>query len=171
MSTFLRRSDLAVWVGLSGILVGASVLLVYAWVEYLNHPGISLADGYWIGRVPWTPAGVLLVLAGSTLALLAGTASVLARGDWVRWLLLLPVAAAPVLWWLLALGVLPFPRYQPVDPVTFAYSLPETAALLLILPSVAVAALAFIPIRPDRRVRLRPVHRDGERRPPSITES
>lgn len=158
MSTFLRRSDLAVWVGLSGIGLGASALLVYAWVEFLNNPGITLVDGYWIGRVPWTPAGVVLVLAGSGLALLAGAASVLLRGDWVRWLLLLPVLAAPILWWLLALGVLPFPRYQPIDPVAFAYSLPEDAALLLILPSLAIALLAFIPIRPNRRLLFRRVH-------------
>ena len=171
MTRFLRRSDLAVWIGLSGIGLGLSVLLIYAWVEFLNNPGISLVEGYWIGRVPWTPLGMLLVLAGSALAVLAGMASVLLRGDWVRWLLLLPVLAAPVLWWALALGVLPFPRYQPPDRVAFAYSLPDTAALLLILPSAAIAAIAFIPFRPDRRVRLRRVHPPGQQRPPSITDS
>ena len=158
MTTFLRRSDRAVWVGLSGIGVGLSVLLVYAWVEFLNNPGISLVDGYWIGRVPWTPLGVVLVLAGSGLALLAGAASVLLRGDWVRWLLLLPVLAASLLWWALAVGLLPSARYLPIDPVSLAYSLPQVAALLLVLPAVAVAFIAFLPVRPDLRILFGRVH-------------
>jgi hypothetical protein len=158
MSNSLRRAEQLVWAGLAAVGLGLAVLIVYSWVEYLNNPEISIADGYWIGRVPWTPLGAVLVLAGSTGSLLAGSTAALIRGDWVRRVLLVPVLAMPVLWWLTVLAVIPFPRYVPVDPVTIAYSLPETAAVMLILPALAIAALVFLPIRPDSRVRLRPVH-------------
>jgi hypothetical protein len=147
--------------GLAAIGLGLSILLVYAWVEVVNTPGTSLVDGYWIGRVPWTPAGVVLVLAGSLAAVGTAAAIVMVRGDWVRRILVLPVAAVPVLWWATALGVVPFPRFQAPDPVTFAYSLPVTAALGLILPSLAAAALALVPIRPDSRFTMSPVRPDG----------
>jgi hypothetical protein len=158
VNTVVRRAELAAWIGLSGIGLGLAVLLVYAWVEFLNNPGISLVDGYWIGRVPWTPLGVILVLAGSVLAVLAAATLVILRGDWVRWVVLLPILGAPILWWLLALRAIPFARYDEVDPVSFAYSVPEVAAVLLILPALLGAALAFLPMRPDRRVLFNRVH-------------
>ena len=65
----------------------------------------------------------------------------------------------PLAWSSTAVGLIPFPRYRPPDPVTLAYSLPETAVVMLIFPAVAIAALALLPIRPDLRVRLRPVRR------------
>lgn len=77
MATFLRRADFIRWAGMASIGLGLSVLVVYAWVEYVNNPGSSLVDGYWIGRVPWTPAGVLLILAGSVATLIGGAAVVL----------------------------------------------------------------------------------------------
>ncbi|HJP70585.1 MAG TPA: hypothetical protein VJ975_02610 [Candidatus Limnocylindria bacterium] len=158
MATFLRRADVLRWVGMACIGLGVAVLIIYAWVEYINNPGISLIDGYWIGRVPWTPAGVVLIMGGSVATQLAGTAIVLLLGDWMRRLLLVPVLIPPFAWWLTALGVVPFPRFLGPDPVTLAYSLPQAAAVSLILPALAVTALALVPMQPDRRVRLRPVH-------------
>jgi hypothetical protein len=145
------------WVGLAGIGLGLSILLVYAWVVVMNNPGSTLVDGYWIGRVPWTPLGVVLVLAGSSVAVTAGVVAILVHGDWLRRLLAMAVVLAPIGWWAKALGILPSARYQAPDPVTLAYSLPETAALMLILPALAMAALRLAPIRPGP-VRLRPVH-------------
>ena len=158
MNTFLHRAELALWTGLSGIGVGAAGILVYAWVEFLNHPGLSLVDAYWIGRAPWVPAGILLALAGSAVALLAGATLVALRGDWVRWLLLVPLAGAEILWWAIALGLVPFGGYTPIDPIGLAYREPQTAAILLALPPVAMAILAFLPMQPDRRVRLDRIH-------------
>ena len=158
MATFLRRADLIRWAGMASIGLGLAVLIVYAWVEYINDPGISLIDGYWIGRVPWTPAGVVLILAGSAATQLAGAAIVLVLGDWLRRLLLIPILIPPLAWWLTGLGVAPFPRFIGPDPVTLAYSLPLAAAVALILPALAVTALALVPVQPDRRVRLRAVH-------------
>jgi hypothetical protein len=164
MSPTVVRLQRAVWIGLSGIGLGLSVLLVYAWVEVINNPGLNLIDGYWTGRVPWTPAGVLLVLAGSGLALAAAPLLIGLRGDAVRWILMLVVLVLPLLWWLVALGVLPFPRFSAPDPVTLAYALPESAFIALIVPAVAAAILAMRPPAPDLRVRLKPIDRDGEER-------
>jgi hypothetical protein len=156
MSSSLRRAEQLIWVGLAAIGLGLALLILVSWVEYLNNPEITIVDGYWIGRLPWIPIGVGLVIAGATGSLLAGGVAALIRGDWVRRILVVPVLAMPVLWWLAA--TFGYPRYQPFDPVTLAYSLPEAAAVMLIVPAVAIAALVFLPIRPDTRVRLRPVH-------------
>ena len=145
------------WLALAAIGLGLSILLVYGWIEVMNNPGSSLVDGYWIGRVPWVPLGVVLVLAGSAVTVVAGAAAIASDGDWLRRLLAIVVVLVPAAWWATAMGVIPFPRYQAPDPVTFAYSLPETAALMLILPALAMAALRLAPIRPGP-VHLRPVH-------------
>ena len=163
MATFLRRADFIRWAGMASIGLGLAVLIVYAWVEYINNPGISLVDGYWIGRIPWTPAGVVLVLVGSVATQLAGGAIVLVLGHWMRRLLLIPVFMPPLAWWLTGLGLLPFPRFIGPDPVTLAYSLPQAAAVALILPALAVTGLALVPVQPDQRVRLRRVHDERTR--------
>jgi hypothetical protein len=157
MASAIRRAERAYWLGLSSIGLGLSVLLVYAWIEVVNNPEISIVDGYWIGRVPWTPAGVVLVLAGSVVATLGGAVLAALRGDWLRRLLVVPGVLAPVAWWATALGLIPFPRFSPPDPVTLAYSLPETAAVMLILPALAAGILGMWPIPPDRRIVLSPV--------------
>jgi len=80
-------------------------------------------------------------------------------GGWWRRLLIVPAAAAAALWWALGLGLLPFPRFRGPDPVTFAYDLPTTAAILVLLPAALLALLALAPRPPDRpTARLRPVH-------------
>jgi hypothetical protein len=161
MRSAVGRAERVYWLGLGAIFVGLSVLVVYAWVEVVNNPGLTLVDGYWIGRIPWTPAGIVLVLLGSTAAVLAGAALALIRGDWLRRLLVVPTVLAPLAWWATGLGLIPFPRFAGPDPVTFAYSLPETAALMLLLPSLVAGVLGLWPVPPDRRVLLAPV-RDAE---------
>jgi hypothetical protein len=153
-----RIADRATWAGLALAGLGVAVVIVRSWIEYLNTPGATIVDGYWIGHEPWSSMGIVPVLAGSLLATLAAATLVMLRGDWLRRLLTLPLLVVPVLWWLLALGALPSPRFVGPDPVTFAYSLPQQAAIMLLIPAVAIAALAYLPHRPDTRVRLERVH-------------
>jgi hypothetical protein len=159
MKTFERRAELATWIGLSACGLGVAIVIVRSWVEYLNTPGITIVDGYWMGREPWSSMGVVPVLAGSALGTLAAGTLVMLRGDWLRRILSLAILAVPVIWWLIALGAIPVgPYYRPPDPVTLAYSLPQQAAIMLLIPALAIAALAFLPHRADTRVRLRRVH-------------
>lgn len=145
------------------LVLGPSSLLVLAWIEVLNNPGYSLVDGYWIGRLPWTWIGIDLSLAGGVGGLLAGSAAILVDGGWWRRILVVPSVAAALVWWSIALGVLPFPRFVGPDPVTYAYSLPVAAALLILMPAALMATLSLAP-RPASvpRPRLRPIQRPGE---------
>ncbi len=149
------------WVSLALALmiIGPSILLVYAWVEVLSNPGFSLVDGYLIGRTPWTPVGLVVSLAGGVGGLLAGSIAIAIEGGWWRRALLVPAYAAAALWWLTALGVLPYPRFHGPDPIAFAYDLPSTAALLVLMPAALIAVLALTPRPPSTpRTRLSPVH-------------
>jgi hypothetical protein len=152
------------------MLIGPSILLVQAWVEVLNHPGTTLVDGYWIGRLPWTPLGLDIALAGSVMGLLAGSVAIAIEGGWWRRALVVVAWAAAGLWWLVALGVLPFvPRFQGPDPVTFAYSLPSTAALLVLMPAALLAVLCLTPRlagTPGTRLRRVPVREPWSEPPP-----
>ena len=131
----------------------------------LNHPGYTLVDGYWIGRVPWTPAGIVMVIGGSVGALLAATSVILVEGGWWRRVLIVPAWAAAALWWSGAMGF--YPGIHGPDPVTFAYSAPTTAGLLLLLPAVILASVAITPRRtPPPSLHLSRVHPPGEA-PPS----
>jgi hypothetical protein len=145
-------------ISLALLVIGPSILLIYAWVEVLNNPGLSLVDGYWIGRTPWTPIGVVVSLAGGVGGLLSASVAIGIEGGWWRRFLLLPAVAGAVLWWGTALGVLSFPQFHGPDPVTFAYSLPATAALLVLMPAALLATLSLTPrIVSAPRTRLRPV--------------
>lgn len=140
------------------LIIGPSILLVYAWVEVLNHPGLSLVDGYWIGRMPWTPVGIVVSLAGGVGGMLSGSVAIAAEGGWWRRALLAPAVAAALLWWSTAMGLLPYPRFHGPDPVSFAYSLPSVAALLVLMPAALLATLALTARLPGTpRARLRPV--------------
>lgn len=148
----LQASSASLWL----MVVGPSILLVYAWVEVLNNPGVSLVDGYWIGREPWVPLGVAIALVGAVGGLLAGSVAIAVEGGWWRRILIVPAFAGAGLWWAAALGVLPFPRFSGPDPVTFAYSLPATAGLLVLMPAALLAVLSLTPRgvpRPDVRLR------------------
>jgi hypothetical protein len=80
------------------------------------------------------------------------------EGGWWRRFLLVPSLAAATLWWLMALGVIPYPRFQGPDPVTFAYTLPTLAILLLLMPAALLATLCLTPpIVGEPRTRLRRV--------------
>jgi hypothetical protein len=153
-----RIADRATWAGLALAGLGVAIVIVRSWIEYLNTPGTTIVDGYWIGHEPWSSMGIVPVLAGSLLATLAAATLVMLRGDWLRRLLTLPLLVVPALWWLLALGAVPYPRFVGPDPVSFAYSLPQQAAIMLLVPAVAIAVLAYLPHRPDTRVRLERVH-------------
>lgn len=142
------------------MVIGPSILLVSAWVEVLNHPGYTLVDGYWIGRIPWTPFGLLISLAGAVAGLLAGSVAIVIEGGWWRRFLVLPSMLAAGLWWVLALGVLPYPRFRGPDPIGFAYDLPTQATLLVLMPAALLASLCLSPrLVSEPRTRLRPVPR------------
>ncbi len=158
METFERRTDRLTWIGLALSGLGPSLLLVATWVEYVNDPSLGLFGGYDLGREPWTSAGIWLFLAGTALALLAGSGGVLVRGDWLRRILLVPVLGMWSAWWAVALGTIPYPRFSGPDPVTLAYTFPIATAVMLLLPALAVATLSFLPMGRDLRIRLRPVH-------------
>jgi hypothetical protein len=158
-------------ISLALLVVGPSILLIYAWVEMLNNPGLSLADGYDIGRTPYTPIGIVLSLAGGVGGLLAGSIAIVIEGGWWRRFLVVPSVVAAVLWWGTALGILPYPRFHGPDPVTFAYSLPVVAALLVLMPAAVLAALCITPrIVTAPRTRLRPVQ-PVERKPRAWQEA
>lgn len=147
-----QTSSASLWL----MVVGPSILLVYAWVEVLNNPGLSLVDGYWVGRVPWVPLGVVISLVGAVGGLAGGATAIAVEGGWWRRFLVVPALTGAGLWWATALGFLPFPRFTGPDPVTFAYTLPATAGLLVLLPAALLAALSLAPRgvpRPGVRMR------------------
>lgn len=158
MERVLRRLRVAVDIGLLLMLVGVAGLVATAWVEYLRHPGQSLIDAYWVGREPWTSVSIGIALGGTIITVLAGVLAALLGGSWIRRLLAMLAFGASLLWWLVAFGVFPLPRYEPIAPVTLAYSDPQTAALLVLLPAVLAAALAFWPRRVRPSSRMAPVH-------------
>ena len=140
------------------MVIGPSILLVSAWVEVLNNPGMSLADGYWFGRTPYIPIGIVISLAGGLAGLVAGSMAIAIEGGWWRRFLILPAVAAALLWWGTALGALPFPRFHGPDPVAFAYDLPVAAALLVLMPAALLATICLTPRMVSApRTRLRPV--------------
>jgi len=162
------RSHLVVWaqrgafLGLVLMLLGPSILLVYAWSEVLNNPGVSLVDGYWIGRLPWIPLGIVPALTGGVIGLVSGAVTIAIVGGWWRRVLIVPAFAAAAFWWSMALYLYPMPYMQGPDPVTFAYSLPSSAAVFVLLPAVLLAGLSLTPRMPSPpRTRLRPIpHRE-----------
>ena len=174
-----RRSRLAagahVWarLALGLMIIGPSILLVYAWVEVLNNPGYTLVDGYWIGRIPWTPLGLVIALVGGVIGLAAGSFAIAIEGGWWRRILIIPSLAAAALWWLMALGVIPYPRFEGPDPVGFAYDLPTQAILLVLMPAALLAALCLSPrLVTEPRTRLRKVPtREPWSEPPTEVES
>jgi hypothetical protein len=142
--------------GLSAAATGLVVLVLEAVREVLSDPGLSLVDGYWIGRLPWTAVGVALVVLGATTALAFGAGTAWLAGGWARRLIGSLALAGGALWWLFAM--LPPPRGAfcatcpppGPDPLTMAYSLPEGTVLFLLLPA-SVAALIALTARRGRR--------------------
>ena len=146
------------WGSLVLLVFGPSWLLVQAWIEVLNNPGFTLVDAYRIGREPWTSVGIVISVAGSVAGLLAGSVAIAVEGGWWRRFLVVPSLGAGALWWLMALGVIPYPRFLGPDPIAFAYTLPTQAILLVLMPAALLAVLCLTPpISREPRTRLRPV--------------
>ena len=161
-STLPRRTQLepdplrlATLLALGSMAAGFAVLACYCVVEAAAS-GVSLVDAYWRGRLPWMGIAEGLIVGGATATLLAGALATLVRGGWWRRAGLVPLLALAGLWWLaavVAIGVNFPPCFdcppRAIDPWAYAYSLPESALVGLILPSLAVATLALAP-RPPR---------------------
>jgi hypothetical protein len=125
--------------------------------EGLANPGISLVDGYWIGRVPWTPIGIGLAFGGANAALILASLVVWLAGSWaLRWLTL-PGLLAATWWWFITLvlgvpvasGACCEPRPQ-FDLVTRAYSGPDGPAVYILIPALAASVLAYVAIHRSR---------------------
>ena len=75
--TDLRDVDASGRAGRRGSVVamgtGLGLLVLYAATEVLANPGLTLADGYWIGRLPWTAIGIALAVLGATGVIIFGT--------------------------------------------------------------------------------------------------
>ena len=135
------------------------VLILTAIAEVVRDPTLTLADGYWIGPLPWTPLGVGLVISGATVVVVFGAASAWLQKGVIRRAVTMLASALAACWWFVAL--LPPPQgahcpdcLAPVpDPLTYAYSLPEVALAGLILPAMLIGAMALTaaPQRPRGR--------------------
>lgn len=158
MERLLQRLRVAVDIGLIVLLLGMAALLLTGWIDYLRHPGTSPIDAYRRGTEPWTSISVAIALAGSLVTLLTGALVALLDGSWIRKLIVLVALGASAYWWLAASGVIPVPGYKPIVPVKLAYSLPETAALLVLLPAALAAAMALWPRRVIPSSRMAPIH-------------
>ena len=140
-------------IGLGVALVGIGVLTAYAASEVFADPSLSLADGYWIGRLPWTPIGVGMAIGGATLAAAAGTGTaLLAGGVWRRSLALLALVVVAFWWALVAMLPIglggawcgqPTCTRPAIEPITMAYSTPEQTATWLLLPALVISLVAL----------------------------
>ncbi len=145
----LRFARAATVVGLTASVVGLAVLVAQAASEVAADPTLSLEDGYWIGRLPWSAAGVGAVVLGATLAVVFGTLSAWLGGGMLRRLASSPAFTVAAFWWLYAM--LPSPGGAPCgscvppgpEPLTFAYSLPGAALLLLLVPAALAGLLGL----------------------------
>jgi hypothetical protein len=134
------------------MLAGAAILLVAAVIELATgQPGMNLEDAYWVGRLPWTPIGVGMVLFGATATVVVGSiASWLAAG-WLRRVVSVGALLSTAVWWAIS-PIIPFsggccgprPAY---DPITIAYSDPKSALVLVVVPALIVAAVVLLPTR------------------------
>ena len=149
MASWLRRLTL----GAAALLaVGLGWLLAYAVAEALLGDGHgSLVDAYWRGRLPWMGIAETLIVFGATACAVAGAASVMIEGGWVRRLAVVPALAVAGMWWLLAIAMSSMravpcndcPTPTP-DPWAYAYSAPQTTLLFLIAPSIVIVLLALV---------------------------
>jgi hypothetical protein len=153
------------FVAIGAAVVGILVLLAQAASEVVADPSLTLEDGYWIGRLPWTSVGVGLVVAGATATNVLGYTLVMLRGGILRRFLGAIAVVPAAFWWTVELlqmqGVsgascqpVPCPRTW-IDPITNAYSQPDWTIKLLILPAIIVAALALAPHRRPAPIRSR----------------
>ncbi|MBA2570217.1 MAG: hypothetical protein H0V04_03440 [Chloroflexi bacterium] len=131
--------------------LGIAILVATAYNEAQAHPGFSLENGYWIGRLPWTDIGVRLTVIGSTAAVGFGAISVWLGGRGLRSLVVLLALAIALFWWTYALMQVPeggawcpmCPPRQP-DPFARAYSEPGLTLWTLVFPAVASTLIAIL---------------------------
>lgn len=142
--------------GLSAAATGLVVLFAYSLSEVMADPSLSLVDGYWVGRLPWTALGVDLAVSGATVAVVFAALTVwLAGGAVPRAVGTLALGTA-AFWWFLAMipprHAVPCTACPPVapDPLAVAYSQPENTLLFLLLPA-AVAGVVALTRRRARR--------------------
>lgn len=134
------------------MLAGAAILLVAAVVELATgQPGMSLVDAYWVGRLPWTPIGVGMVLFGATATVVVGSVASWLAASWLRRVASLGALLSTAFWWAISpmqgMGAAccgPRPAY---DPITMAYSDPQGALILVVVPALIVAAVVLLPTR------------------------
>jgi hypothetical protein len=146
VATWARRASV---IGLALEALGGLAILVASWQGMGLAPGLTLIDGYWVGREPFMGIGTWLLGIGATLTVLAATTAVLAsrRLALVR-LLALPPLGAAAYWWVGAVIFFMVPRSRTgtevsaPDLATAIYSQPDFALLLLVVPSAVLAALA-----------------------------
>ena len=129
-------------------LIGIVVLFGYSLSEVLAHPGFSLEDGYWVGRLPWISIGVDVTVIGATVMVVFGTVSTFFGRTRLGLVSLIPFAIACSFW---VIALIPQPGGVPCEsctprgsePLTYAYSSPTSTVILLLLPALVVAGLAF----------------------------
>jgi hypothetical protein len=142
----LRRSTLA---SLLLLAFGLVWLLGYCLAEAIIS-GTSLVDAYWLGLLPWMGIAVALVVVGASACIVVGTITALVWGGWLRRLLVIPPLAISGLWWLIAVQPFHGGAYCSAcppaesDPWAYAYSLPVTAVLFLLLPALVVVVLTLV---------------------------
>jgi len=157
MTGWLRRLTVG---AVALLLIGLGWLLAYAVAEALVGDGHgSLVDGYWRGRLPWMGIAETLIVLGATVCAIAGAASVMVEGGWIRRIAAIPPLVIVGMWWLVAVAMstmraVPCNDCPPLtpDPWAYAYSAPLTTLLFLITPAVLVALLAQIhagPAQPE----------------------
>ena len=135
--------------GLGACVAGFVILLLASAGEVSAGTAQSLEDGYLIGRLPWIAVGVDLVVIGTTVAVIAGTLSAWIAGRWIRRTVTAGALVVPAFWWSVALlppsGGAYCPTCAPAgpDPLTYAYSLPESALALLVLPALVAGVAAL----------------------------
>ena len=145
----LRSAWWATAVGLLVSAAGLVVLFAQAQSEVLADPGLSLVDGYWIGRLPWTAVGVDLTIIGATIAVVFGTLTAWLAGGLIRRVVTALALAVAAFWWFLAM--LPPPQggfcascpAPGPEPITMAYSQPQNAAIFLRHPAAIAGAVAL----------------------------
>jgi hypothetical protein len=140
------------------LVVGAAILFVAAVIELATgQQGMNLVDAYWVGRLPWTPIGVGMVLYGATATVVVGSVASWLTPGWLQRLVCLGALLSTAFWW----ATSPIIRYTggccgpppAYDPITIAYSDPKSALVLVVVPALIVAAVMLLPAHARRAPR------------------
>ena len=157
MTRVVRGLRLGTMIGLGAVGLGFLVLFTNAFAEVLADPTLSLEDGYWIGRLPWTGVGVGLVVGGSNVALVTGAIVAFVAGGAMRRTSAVLLTLVGAWWWVLVFlapglsgGTCSGCPAPGPDPITTAYSLPGMALAFLVVPAVLAAVLGLAAGRRER---------------------